>query len=78
MKRFCMKNMSTIETLIDLMGTTPLTDYPIWLLILLCCGILLLGEKKINRTADHTLLVDLNIHGSISSTRDAATPDSQA
>lgn len=46
MKRFCMKNMSTIETLIDLMGTTPLTDYPIWLLILLCCGILLLGEKK--------------------------------
>ena len=46
MKRFCMKNMSTIETLIDLMGTTPLTDYPIWLLILLCWGILLLGEKK--------------------------------
>lgn len=45
-KSFYRKNHFIIETLIDLMGTTPLTDYPIWLLILLCWGILLLGENK--------------------------------
>ena len=43
--RFYMRYRLTIETLIDLMATTPLTDHTTWLLILLWWGLLWLEEK---------------------------------